>query len=257
MTKTDQNIQTVNDVISTLQGQRKLYRTIHRLEVKTNKKKWDLLSVAFSQIVKLRAGTAQERRAKIDAFKNEVSRKKDKFSKAATNATSLETRVVRYVCGNIADSTVYAWADVLKKAYKHEDVKSGATDFVTWISAAGGIDAVRRPQSKTGTGDLLQDGINFAMSAPGLWDAEEVKAPEEDADHMFSVALVRTNADGSQEIVYSSNGKSLTNATLKALARDKEFTEQLNSSDAQQDAIDARTLPVSHADAADEMKEAA
>ncbi|MEN8831921.1 MAG: hypothetical protein ABF285_06465 [Pacificibacter sp.] len=56
-----------------------------------------------------------------------------------TAATSLETKVLRFVCGNLTPSREKAWTRVLQIALKDDEVASGTVSFAAWLAREGGV----------------------------------------------------------------------------------------------------------------------
>ena len=56
-----------------------------------------------------------------------------------TRATSLETKILRFVCGKITPAREKAWVRVLKVALKTDDVLSGKISFAAWLASEGGV----------------------------------------------------------------------------------------------------------------------
>ena len=243
---TNQNTQnnTAVEVVAVakkLVANRKEYRTFERYQKKANEQLYKVLSVAFDAYCELKAGETHESRAKIAAFKTHLEEEAEKktkagaFAKVATAATSLQTRIVRYICGDsINDKTAYRYAKVIAAAFK-ADVHKADYTFSVWVASQGGIDGIQRQSTNGKTpAELLNDGI--AICEARIAEAEvmgEVVSNDEDSTHSFSVALIRSNADGTQDIVWGSNNASLTNAVLKAAG--KELSEELDTQDAVED----------------------
>ena len=169
-------------------------------------------------------------KAKINLFKAKVEAQKSKFAKASTAATSLQLRIIRYVCGDaITDKTATNYARVIKVAYANAVQKMDMT-FSEWVLLSGGIDNVRA----TKDGETPKDFLAVGKTICATRNAEAAVEAAADSGHEFSVALVRTNDDGTQDIVWSTNKDALTNAALKAAGK------ALDGKAEQQDAEEAQ-----------------
>lgn len=133
-----------------------------------------------------------------------------------TDGTSLATVVVRYVFGNSCSST-YAYANVLKTAHA---ANIDALALPNWIISQGGIENIRKSKSKLklpSKSELKDSAIEvYASKKPiaKISSKSSNLAPNENAKHSFSAALVRQSQNGSFEIVYASNNTTSVNTLL-------------------------------------------
>jgi hypothetical protein len=102
--------------------------------------------------------------------------------------------------------------------------------FSEWVILSGGIDNVRATKTGEAPKDFLVVGKRICVTR----NAEAAVEAAADSGHEFSVALVRTNDDGTQDIVWSTNKEALTNAALKAAGK------ALDGKAEQQDAEEAQ-----------------
>jgi hypothetical protein len=201
------------------------------LQTKANAKLHAVLGEAFTAYADLMTDDeCVDSKAKINLFKEKVDAQKSQFAKASTAATSLQLRIVRYVCGAaITDKTATNYARVIKVAYDNA-VQNMDMTFSEWVIVNKGIDNVRATKTGEAPKDFLVVGKRICVTR----NAEAAVEAAADSGHEFSVALVRTNDDGTQDIVWSTNKEALTNAALKAAGK------ALDGKAEQQDAEEAQ-----------------
>jgi hypothetical protein len=221
----------VSTLVDTLKKQRLAYKSFERLQTKANAKLHAVLGEAFTAYADLMTDDeCVDSKAKINLFKEKVKEQKSRFAKASTAATSLQLRIVRYVCGDaITDKTATNYARVIKVAYDNA-VQNMDMTFSEWVILSGGIDNVRATKTGEAPKDFLVVGKRICVTR----NAEAAVEAAADSGHEFSVALVRTNDDGTQDIVWSTNKEALTNAALKAAGK------ALDGKAEQQDAEEAQ-----------------
>jgi hypothetical protein len=221
----------VTTLVDTLKKQQSAYKSFERLQTKANAKLHAVLGEAFTAYADLMTDDeCVDSKAKINLFKEKVDAQKSQFAKASTAATSLQLRIVRYVCGDaITDKTATNYARVIKVAYDNA-VQNMDMTFSEWVILSGGIDNVRATKTGEAPKDFLVVGKRICVTR----NAEAAVEAAADSGHEFSVALVRTNDDGTQDIVWSTNKEALTNAALKAAGK------ALDGKAEQQDAEEAQ-----------------
>ena len=221
----------VSTLVDTLKKQRLAYKSFERLQTKANAKLHAVLGEAFTAYADLMTDDeCVDSKAKINLFKEKVKEQKSRFAKASTAATSLQLRIVRYVCGAaITDKTATNYARVIKVAYDNA-VQNMDMTFSEWVIVNKGIDNVRATKTGEAPKDFLVVGKRICVTR----NAEAAVEAAADSGHEFSVALVRTNDDGTQDIVWSTNKEALTNAALKAAGK------ALDGKAEQQDAEEAQ-----------------
>ena len=129
----------------------------------------------------------------------------------------------------ITDKTATNYARVIKVAYDNA-VQNMDMTFSEWVIVNKGIDNVRATKTGEAPKDFLVVGKRICVTR----NAEAAVEAAADSGHEFSVALVRTNDDGTQDIVWSTNKEALTNAALKAAGK------ALDGKAEQQDAEEAQ-----------------
>jgi hypothetical protein len=221
----------VTTLVDTLKKQQSAYKSFERLQTKANAKLHAVLGEAFTAYADLMTDDeCVDSKAKINLFKEKVKEQKSRFAKASTAATSLQLRIVRYVCGDaITDKTATNYARVIKVAYDNA-VQNMDMTFSEWVIVNKGIDNVRATKTGEAPKDFLVVGKRICVTR----NAEAAVEAAADSGHEFSVALVRTNDDGTQDIVWSTNKEALTNAALKAAGK------ALDGKAEQQDAEEAQ-----------------
>jgi len=242
------NVNIAKQAIVDLQKLQKKFKSADVLLARANKAVYAVLSRAFDVLVELK--TAEDNKRVINLFDEQLEKMtRSAKAKHATAATSLELKVVRFVCGNLKQKRESSYARVLRVAIEEEVHKNEAMDFVDWILGAGGIDSVRR----TGDG---KPRVDFAEVARNSLKVTQALAPvasahikragsNEEADADFCVAIVRKNSDGSFSIVTTVDNASLTKQALtragKTLADQKEKRDAAEEQRKQEDAARAAT----------------
>lgn len=132
-------------------------------------------------------------------------------------STSTLTKIVRLVFGDCG-KRAYTYTRVLKVAIAEKPENKSLAAFV---ADAGGIDEVRRTQKGQTPSQKRYTAISTATewfgSKPAVLKVEtsDELAPNGDATHNFSLAVVRQEADGTQSIVYGINNQALLNKALE------------------------------------------
>lgn len=226
----------VSTLVDTLKTQQSAYKSFEKAQAKANAKLHAVLGEAFTAYADLMTDDeCVDSKAKINLFKAKVEAQKSKFAKASTAATSLQLRIVRYVCGDaITDKTATNYARVIKVAYANAVQKMDMT-FSEWVLLSGGIDNVRA----TKDGETPKDFLAVGKTICATRNAEAAVEAAADSGHEFSVALVRTNDDGTQDIVWSTNKDALTNAALKAAGKALDGEAEQQSAEEAQIAAEA------------------
>ena len=231
------SIQISENVIEALKSQRSKYKTFERTQARANQQLYAVLSKAFDAYTELKTGTDEQVRNNINTFKLKVEKQKGAYAKASTAATSLQLRIVRFICGDsITDKTATAYAKVIKVASTE---KPADVAFDEWVTAAGGINNVRITRTGEAPKDFKQRGIDIlsTRNSAFAFDSNSVAKADTDSGNQFSVAVVRNNDDGTQDIVWSTNKSALINAALKTAG--KELDKEETAQDAEQTSIDA------------------
>ena len=226
----------VSTLVDTLKTQQSAYKSFEKAQAKANAKLHAVLGEAFTAYADLMTDDeCVDSKAKINLFKAKVEAQKSKFAKASTAATSLQLRIIRYVCGDaITDKTATNYARVIKVAYANAVQKMDMT-FSEWVLLSGGIDNVRA----TKDGETPKDFLAVGKTICATRNAEAAVEAAADSGHEFSVALVRTNDDGTQDIVWSTNKDALTNAALKAAGKALDGEAEQQSAEEAQIAAEA------------------
>lgn len=99
-------------------------------------------------------------------MKNQSLKDKIEF----TAATPLETKVLRFVCGNLTKSREKSWTRVLKLALKNNEINSANISFSSWLTNEGGVYEVA---NTTGSGVKPSErddyAIERALNFTGSW----------------------------------------------------------------------------------------
>lgn len=229
------SVKKAKQAVDDLQKLQKKFKSADALLMRANKAVYAVLSAAFDVLVDLR--TAEEHKRVIELFDKQLEEMtRSKKAKHATAATSLELKVVRFVCGDLKQKRESSYARVLRVAFEEGVHNNADMDFVDWVLGSGGIDSIRR--SKNG-----KPRVDFAEVARGSLKITQALAPvpsahittaakTEEADGDFCVAIVRKNKDGTYAIVTTVDNASLTKQALaragKVIADQKEKRDALD-----------------------------
>lgn len=153
-----------------------------------------------------------------------------------TAATSTETKLLRAVFTDPAQpdqykQRIYVYARVLSVAY---DAKITGAQLPAFIIQNGGIDEIRRADpkvaSKADTEKLVVHAAEKALTAAersaiatGIQLPPELQPAD---DQLFSLALVRKEADGTGSIVFGTNSKTLVQSVLAIAGRKIDADEE-------------------------------
>lgn len=224
------NVRIAKQAVADLQKIQKQFVAADKLLTRANKAVYHVLSSAFDVLVSLK--TAEDKEPVRKLFNEQLERMtRNKKAKHATEATSIELKVIRFVCGNLPSKRENSYARVLRVAFAENIHCNNEMTFVEWVIAAGGIDAVRR----SGNG---KPPVDYAEIARNSLKAVDALAPvaaahisrageNEKADADFCVAVVRKNADGTYSIVSTVDNAALTKQALARAGRtlnDKQAT---------------------------------
>ena len=213
---TELNYRIATKAVADLKNLRKQFKSADNQLTRANKAVYDVLSCAFDVLVSLK--TAEEPKRVREVFEQQlVEMKRDAKAKHAIASTSIELKVIRFVCGDLNKKRENTYARVLRVAFA-DDVHNTEKSFVGWILAAGGIDEVRRK----GNGEAPQDFVEIARNslksvkplAPVAAAHIKRAGKKEIADAEFCVAVVRKNTDGTFSIVTTVDNAALTKQAL-------------------------------------------
>lgn len=220
MTTTTQNaelnIQIATKAVADLKNLRKQFKSADNQLMRANKAVYTVLSLAFDVLVSLK--TADEPKRVRDVFEQQLEdMKRDAKAKHAIASTSIELKVIRFVCGDLKQKRESSYARVLRVAFA-ENIHSKNISFVDWMIAAGGVDQVRR----SGNGEAKKDFAEIARNAlksvtplaPVATAHIKHAGEKEAADTVFCIAVVRKNADGTFGIVTTIDNAALTKQAL-------------------------------------------
>jgi hypothetical protein len=161
---------------------------------------------------------------------------------AFNSSTNTLTKIVRVVFGDCG-KRAYTYARVLKVALREKPENKSLAAFITDV---GGIEEVRRTQKGISPAKKREQAISNASrwmeekSVIVKVESADELAPNSDATHSFSLAVVRQDADGTQSIVYGINNQALLNKALeyagKQLATQQSAERILSMEDARTEA---------------------
>jgi hypothetical protein len=232
MTKTTENaeinFQIATKAVADLKKLRKQFKSADNQLMRAHKAVYHVLSCAFDVLVSLK--TAEEPKRVNDVFEQQLAdMKRDAKAKHAIASTSIELKVIRFVCGDLKQKRENSYARVLRVAFA-ETVHDKDMSFVDWMLAAGGVDQVRRSgngEAPKDFAEIARNALKFVKPLAAVSAAHIKHAGEnESADPEFCIAVVRKNADGTYGIVTSIDNAALTKQALaragKGLTQDQE-----------------------------------
>lgn len=220
MNKTTQNaelnIQIATKAVADLTNLRKQFKSADNQLMHAHKAVYTVLSCAFDVLVSLK--TAEESKRVSDVFEQQLAdMKRDAKAKHAIASTSIELKVIRFVCGDLKQKRENSYARVLRVAFA-EDIHNKDMNFVDWMLAAGGVEQVRRSGNGEAPKDFAEIARNALKSVTPLApvEAAHIKhaGDNETGDEEFCIAVVRKNSDGTFGIVTTVDNAALTKQAL-------------------------------------------
>lgn len=166
--------------------------------------------------------------------------------------TNLATKIVRYVFRTSKKRTL-AYARVIMSADEH---KKDGVSLAKWIRDNSGIEEVRRKQKGEFTANELKQKYAAAAEAY-LFNAKALIAPfkgvaslksSAESTSVFTIALVRNDADGNVSVVYGDNNQTLVKQMLARAGKKLEDDRKIKSvSNAEQSRKAKRAAAISKA----------
>ncbi len=135
----DEEAKSATDYLQELQV---IYREYESLQQKANVALYRFLEgvfVVMARMHMLQSASKKEAKSMRTSFEIMMDDRRDQGLVTFTSATSLETKILRFVCGNITPAREKAWVRVLKVAMKNEDILSGKISFAAWLAGKGGV----------------------------------------------------------------------------------------------------------------------
>lgn len=140
------------NAVEYLQSLEVLYAEFVSLEEKANVALYRFLEGVFTVFARIKL--VQDEKGKKEAsrmretFEIIMDERRRNGDIDYTRATSLETKILRFVCGKLTPAREKAWVRVLKIALKTEDVISGKISFAAWLASEGGVYEVAHTNEK-------------------------------------------------------------------------------------------------------------
>ena len=113
------------NAVNYLQELQVIYREYETLQQKANVSLYSFLEGVFLVMARtrmLRNASKTEAKRMLETFEIIMDERREKGLVTFTSATSLETKILRFVCGNITPAREKAWVRVLKIALQNEDI---------------------------------------------------------------------------------------------------------------------------------------
>ena len=252
-----QNNKIVNDALKALTNVRSDFDAAESEYQSAKQRIYNVLSVVFEQYVAIK--TAEKKKAVLELFDQKIEAMKDERVIVATQATSLELKVLRVVTGSalqhksLTTEREKAYARVLRVAYAEKIHLETEMSFVEWIVGAGGIEEIRRSgKSSTQQNENEQaarikyQAILASAQLPKSF-ANKFEKAEKHGDADFALALVRKHDDGSLNIVATLDNKAAVKATLKALGKGVSVEQAERDADEQRAKLAAKAAAVTAA----------
>ncbi len=174
LTKREDVLSEAKAAVSYLQDLKSVYAEFEALEKKANTVLYEFLGGVFLVVQRIKLvgekTTKAEKQRLRETFELIMDERKENKEVNFTKATSLETKALRFVCGNITQSREKAWARVLKIAQKNKDVMSRNVSFAAWLASEGGVYEVANT-NKNGVkpSDREQGHINCGLTVLDGW----------------------------------------------------------------------------------------
>ncbi|MEO1110045.1 MAG: hypothetical protein AAFX90_19190 [Pseudomonadota bacterium] len=225
------NFEIATKAVADLKNLRKQFKSADNRLMSAHKAVYTVLSCAFDVLVDLK--TADEPKRVRSVFEQQLeAMTRDAKAKHAIASTSIELKVIRFVCGDLKQKRESSYARVLRVAFA-EEIHNKEMSFVDWILASGGVDQVRRSGNAEAKKDFAEIARSSLKSVKPLAPvaAAHIKhaGEKETADAEFCVAVVRKNTDGTFSIVTTVDNAALTKQALtragKALDANQERIE--------------------------------
>jgi hypothetical protein len=203
---------------------------------KANDVLYDFLGNVYIVISRLKFASSKfdttEQDAMLGMFDVMMKNKSIKDKIGFTAATPLETKVLRFVCGNLTKAREKAWTRVLKIALKNSKVNSSEISFASWLTNEGGVYEVSNTTSsgiKPSERDdyAIENALGFAGSwlktekhdeIQNIMDLKLKQLPEELSS--FSITLNHHSFDGSEQSVLAVRDEKAINRVLVLLGRE-------------------------------------
>jgi hypothetical protein len=137
--------------VAYLQELQTVYSEYEELQQKANVALYRFLEGVFKVMVRMQAwkesGKTEAKRLR-DTFELIMDERRDQGLVSFTAATSLETKILRFVCGNISTAREKSWVRVLKIALKNENILTKKISFAAWLASEGGVYEVAHTNDK-------------------------------------------------------------------------------------------------------------
>lgn len=137
--------------VAYLQELQVIYGEYESLQQKANVALYRFLEGVFAVMVRMQAWTENDKteaKRMRETFEVIMDERREQGLVAFTAATSLETKILRFVCGNISTAREKAWVRVLKMALKNEEIQKGDISFSAWLASEGGVYEVAHTNNK-------------------------------------------------------------------------------------------------------------
>lgn len=198
--------------VSYLQELKFAFTEYEQLQGKANTALYKMLGGVFLVVARLKFAKAKMKKADakalLDTFELLLEERKANDEIKFTAATSLETKILRFVCGPMSVSREKAWTRVLKVALKVDEIRKNETSFAVWLASEGGVYEVAN-SSKSGVKPSERDAAHVAEAEKLIeqWHGTDVfeevqqkvqsklKAPSEQFAK-FTVTLKHYQDDG-------------------------------------------------------------
>ena len=159
-----------------------------------------------------------------------LNEKLDSLKIKYTESTKLITKIIRYVFKTDRKRS-YVYSRVCEEAIKS---KIDGLALPKWIEKQGGIEEVRKVKKGTSDLDTIKNKIyqssEYLKSAPALTKpiaTVDDLQPSKEGNYNFCAALVRTNANGTSDIVFSTVSQTVIKSLLVQAAQ--KFKDKLDN----------------------------
>lgn len=149
--KIEDTKQEAKSAVAYLQELQVVYSEYESLQQKANVALYRFLEGVFKVMVRMQAWTENDKteaKRMRETFEVIMDERREQGRVSFTAATSLETKILRFVCGNISTAREKAWVRVLKMALKNDEILSQKISFSAWLASEGGVYEVAHMNNK-------------------------------------------------------------------------------------------------------------
>lgn len=176
--KIEDTKQEAKSAVAYLQELQVVYSEYESLQQKANVALYRFLEGVFKVMVRMQLwknNDKTEAKRMRETFEVIMDERREQGLVSFTAATSLETKILRFVCGNISTAREKAWVRVLKMALKNEGIQNGDISFSAWLASEGGVYEVAHTNDKGNKpSEEAKEQVEEAQKLIAEWHGSEV-----------------------------------------------------------------------------------